>query len=886
MTGHEIRQKFLDFFAQNGHRIVKSSPLLLPNDPTLLFANAGMNQFKNLFLGNEKREYRRATSSQKCVRAGGKHNDLDEVGRTARHHTFFEMLGNFSFGDYFKAEAIGFAWHLLVTELHLPIERLWFTVYTNDDEAFELWKAAGAPADRILRFAEKENFWEMGEIGPCGPCSEIHYYLGDDMSLNTPEKVNGPGDDTIEIWNLVFMQYERDANGTLHPLPAPSVDTGMGLERIAAILQHKRTNYETDLIRPIIDFIAQLCGRTYHSVETGGIPTDQDSENAFSMRVMADHARATAFCIADGIFPGNDGRAYVLRKIMRRALWHGHRLGLASPFFHRITSFVVELMGEPYPELVAAQDTIQQVVTTEDRLFSSTLTSGVKRLEDILKKTEGTEIKGSDAFMLYDTYGLREDLITYIAERSGYTVDWEGFGAELEEQRRRARESWKGFAARKVEEVYRTLAEQATTIFTGYEETGTTGVRIRTLLVDGAAVSALSEGAEAEVVLDRTPFYAESGGQIGDSGVLESDIARFRVRQTYSPATGLTVHRGVVEYGTFKCGDLLTAQIDHARRNRVRANHTGTHLLHAALQQVLGPHVKQAGSLVAPERLRFDFTHFAPLTEEQFLEVERLVNVEILRNEHVHTALMPLEEAVNSGAMALFGEKYGDHVRVVSVPGFSRELCGGTHVRATGDIGMLKIVSDSSIAAGVRRIEAVTGVGAFERFQVVESQLAAVAQRLNTSPDGLLPQVDRVLAQLRAAQKELDAIKMKLASATAGDALTRIRSVKDVSVLTQQVENLDAGARRNLADELLGKMKSGVVVLAQAEDGKVSLLVRVSESLKGRLHAGRLVGQLAVIVGGKGGGRPDLAEAGGRDASRLGEALDAVYTVTEQMLGE
>jgi alanyl-tRNA synthetase len=884
MTGHEIRQKFLDYFAQHGHRVVKSSPLLLPKDPTLLFANAGMNQFKDVFLGNEKRDYTRATTAQKCVRAGGKHNDLDEVGRTARHHTFFEMLGNFSFGDYFKKEAIQLAWDLVVEELGLSVERLWFTIYNDDDEAGELWKAVGAPPDRILKFAEKENFWEMGETGPCGPCSEIHYFMGDDMSQNTPDKVNGPGDDTIEIWNLVFMQYYRDETRELTPLPKPSVDTGMGLERTAAILQGKRTNYETDLIRPIIDFISELCGKLYFSVEAGGVPTDEQSENAFSMRVMADHARATVFCISDGIFPGNDGRAYVLRKIMRRALWHGHRLGLQSPFFHKVTDFVIELMAAPYPELLSARETIRKVVTTEDRLFASTLSSGIKRLEEIIRKTAGTTISGADAFTLYDTFGLRQDLISYIAEQSGYEVDWEGFDAELARQKERARESWKGAAAKKTREVYQALSDQASA-FTGYEEITTGGSRVRAIIVGEERVEKVGQGEEAEIVLDRTPFYAESGGQVGDTGAIDGDTVRFRVHDTQAPIHGVIVHRGEVEYGELHEGDLVSGHVDEERRDRTRANHTGTHLLHAALQQVLGPHVKQAGSLVAPDRLRFDFTHYAALTPEQIEEIERLVNTEILRNEPVHTDLMDLEQAVASGAMALFGEKYAEKVRVVSVPGFSRELCGGTHVRATGDIGMLKIVSDASIAAGVRRLEAFTGVGAFQRYQALEAQVSELASRLNTSPDAINDQIERLQQQLRAVQKELDSVKMKLASQTAGSAVDQAREVKGVRVLIQRVESLDGGGLRNLADELLGKLKSGVVVLGQADNGKAALLVKVSDDVKGRVPAGELLKQLAAKVGGKGGGRPDLAQGGGPDSSRLGEALDAAYGVVDGLLG-
>ncbi len=873
MTGHEIRQKFLSYFEQNGHRIVKSSPLLLPNDPTLLFANAGMNQFKNVFLGQEKRDYSRATTSQKCVRAGGKHNDLDEVGRTARHHTFFEMLGNFSFGDYFKEDAIRYAWDLIVNVFGLEKERLWFTVYNDDDEAAELWQKIGAPADRVLRFGEKDNFWEMGETGPCGPCSEIHYFMGEDMSKNTKDLVNGPGDDTMEIWNLVFMQFDRDASRKLTPLPKPSVDTGMGLERISAILQGVKSNYETDLIRPIIDFTSKLCGKPY----------EYESENGFSMRVIADHARATTFLIGDGIFPGNDGRAYVLRKIMRRALWHGHKLGLQSPFFHKVTEFVAQYMSVAYPDLLDNSRTLERAVMNEDKLFASTLSGGIKRLEEIMGRTEGKMIAGKDAFTLYDTYGLREDLISYIAEQSGYEVDWAGFQTEMEEQKKRARESWKGAAAKQVKDVYQKLSERGRSEFTGYAETVTSGARVVAIVVADEERQVLGKGDAGEVVLDRTPFYAESGGQIGDTGIIESDTARVRVNDCFTMVGGVYLHKVTGELGSLKVGDVVTATVDAERRDRIRANHTGTHLLHAALRDVLGPHVKQAGSLVAPDRLRFDFTHFMALSPEEIAEIERLVNTEILKNIQVHTDLMELDEAVKTGAMALFGEKYAEKVRVVSVPGFSRELCGGTHTKATGDIGMLKIVSDSSIAAGVRRLEALTGQGAYERFQHDEQVLTQVAQALNATPDKVPEQIDKLQQQLRAAQRELESLKLKLASAASGDAAAAARQIDGFKVVAQRVENLDASARRTLADDLMNKIKSGAVVIGQADADKASLLVRVSPDLTKKIHAGQVVNKLAAIVGGKGGGRPDLAEAGGKEAARLGDALEASYQIIEQM---
>ncbi|HXF06908.1 MAG TPA: alanine--tRNA ligase, partial [Blastocatellia bacterium] len=696
-SGHEIREAFLRYFERQGHRIVKSSPLVLPGDPTLLFANAGMNQFKNVFLGLEQRDYKRATTAQKCVRAGGKHNDLEQVGKTARHHTFFEMLGNFSFGDYFKEEAIWFAWDLLVREWGLPLDRLWFTVYQDDDEAFALWKKVGAPSDRILRFGKEENFWAMGDTGPCGPCSEIHFFIGPDESFNRAEYVNGEGDYIIEIWNLVFMQFNRDESGTLTPLPKPSVDTGMGLERMAAVLQGVVSNFDTDLLRPIIDVVAGLAGRDYVST----------SDEGMSMRVIADHARATAFLVADGVFPGNEQRAYVLRKIMRRALWHGRKLGIPSPFFHRVTDAVIEVMASAYPELVDARPTIERVVTREEHLFASTLSAGLRKFDEILQRTTGTVIAGADAFVLYDTYGLREDLIEYIAGQRGYIVDWEGFQRELEEQRQRAQASWKAALQEKLaatEAIVRT--RELPTEFRGYELTEC-AAQITHIFHDGQAVEQAHAGQTVDIILDQTPFYAESGGQIGDTGVIESESARARVTDTVSKtfvenSTALVakyVHVAQVESGRLRVGDRVWARIDAERRERIRPHHTATHLLHAALREVLGPHVKQAGSLVAPDRLRFDFTHFAPLTPEEIKAVEDLVNEQILRNREVSKVEMELDQALASGAIAFFGEKYGSRVRVVDIPGFSRELCGGTHVDRTGDIGLFKIIREESIGA-------------------------------------------------------------------------------------------------------------------------------------------------------------------------------------------
>jgi len=883
MTGNEVRTTFLNYFARNGHKIVKSSPLLPAHDPTLLFTNAGMNQFKDVFLGAEKRDYKRAASSQKCVRAGGKHNDLDEVGKTARHHTFFEMLGNFSFGDYFKEDAIRFAWDLLVNEWKLDPERMWFTVFEGDsevpadDEATKLWVKAGAKPERILRFGRKDNFWQMAETGPCGPNSEINYYLGphpEDPNFNKREYVNGPGDETVEIWNLVFMQYNRieEAPGKyrLEPLPAPSVDTGAGLERVTAVLQGVISAYETDLIRPIIDFAAKLAGKKY---------VYDDSEDSVSMRVIADHARATAFLIADGVFPGNDKRGYVLRKIMRRAIWHGNKLGFKDVFFAKVADFVVDQFGDAYPELRETRGVIERVVTIEERLYGSTVSAGMNVLEDVMKKTAGKVISGADVFKLYDTYGMRDDLVEYVAGQHGFTLDHRGFDAELEKQRQRARESMKGGAAKIVNPVYQKIAQRGRTEFTGYTGTELSGTKVAALVRNGELVDGIVAGDEAEVVLDRTPFYAESGGQVGDVGVLENEDARLLVTDAYSPTSGVTVHRVTVEQGTLKTGDAINAHVDAEKRARTMANHTATHLLHAALREVLGPHVKQAGSLVAPDRLRFDFTHFAPLTQEEIAEIERLVNDQTLQNTQVSKEEKTLDEALAGGAMALFGEKYTDRVRVVSVPGFSTELCGGTHVNATGDIGVFKIVSDASIASGTRRIEAVTGKNAYERFALSESLLAEAASRLNTAPRSLPVEVERLQSQLRDQQKEIERLKLKLAQG-GGAAADQVTEVNGLKVLVRKVEGLGKDGRRQLADSLTRKVAPGVVVLGDVDNGKASILVMVSADATKKVQAGKVIKELP---GARGGGKPDLAE-GGVETDKLDEALKAAPQVIEKML--
>jgi alanyl-tRNA synthetase len=887
MTGNEVRNKFLEYFARHGHRVVKSSSLLPANDPTLLFTNAGMNQFKDVFLGVERRDYKRACSSQKCVRAGGKHNDLDEVGKTARHHTFFEMLGNFSFGDYFKADAIRFAWDLLVNEFKMDPARLWFTVFAGDaevpadEEAAALWEQTGAPRERILRFGRKDNFWQMGETGPCGPCSEIHYYLGEnphDPNCNKREYVNGHGDETIEIWNLVFMQYNRletePGKYVLEPLPAPSVDTGAGLERVTAVLQGVKSNFETDLIRPIIDFTAKLAGKPY---------VYDESEESVSMRVIADHARATAFLIADGIFPGNDRRGYVLRKIMRRAIWHGHRLGFKNLFFHQVTNFVVDLMGEAYPELLDARSVIERVVSIEEKLYSSTVSTGLSLLEEVMARSPNKIVSGTDLFRLYDTYGLRYDLIEYVAEQRGFKLDQEGFEAELEKQRQRARESWKGGPAKQVSTVYQQIAERGRSEFTGYQSTELRGAHITALIKNGNLVDSLVAGEEGEVVLDRTPFYAESGGQIGDTGVLEAEEARALVKDTQSPVSGVIVHKVVLEQGRLRAGETVLAQVDAEKRSRTMANHTATHLLHAALREVLGPHVKQAGSLVAPDRLRFDYTHFAPLTPEEIEEIERLVNDQVLKNQIVLKQEMALDEALATGAMALFGEKYSERVRVVNVPGFSTELCGGTHVNATGDIGVFKIISDTSIASGTRRIEAVTGKGAYERFRLSESLLEQTAAQLKVSPRKLPEEIERLQAQLREQQREIERLKLKLAQGATAQAEEQITEINGLKVLVRKAENLGRDGRRQLADTLARRVAPGVVVLGEVAEEVASILVMVSKDATGRVQAGKVIKELVALSGGRGGGKADLAE-GGVKADKLDETLKAAPQVIEKVM--
>ncbi len=896
MKGHEIRQKFLDYFAERGHRVVKSSPLLPANDPTLLFTNAGMNQFKDVFLGIEERDYKRAASSQKCVRAGGKHNDLDEVGRTTRHHTFFEMLGNFSFGDYFKKEAVYFAWDLLVNEFKLDPERLWFSVFAGDDEvpadeeAVRYWQQVGAPPERILRFGRKDNFWQMGDTGPCGPCSEIHYYTGpypEDPNYNRAEYVNGHDDTTLEIWNLVFMQFNRfknpDANGSefiLEPLPAPSVDTGAGLERVTAVIQGVKSNYDTDLIKPIVEFVAGLAGKEYV----------YESDEGMAMRVLADHARTTAFSIADGIAPGNVGRNYVLRKIMRRAIYHGVKgLGLVPPFFDKVTEFVIQLMGDFYPELIASRRLIEQTVRGEEMRFARILNIGEPRLAEIFEKASPDLPPMIELAKTYDTYGVPRDLIRVVLGRHGKEIEEEefnqAFDKALAELQASTAPSMADVSVRRTKEIYARATEGVSASeFRGYEETTTAEVRVLAIIVGEELRDALATGEEGEVLLDRTPFYAEAGGQVGDVGVFENDDLRAVVEDTYAPVTGYHFHKVKTERGELRTGDRLTARVDAELRRKTRANHTGTHLLHAALREVLGLHVKQAGSLVAPDRLRFDFTHYAPLTEDEIAEIERLVNQEVLHNRLVETEIKNLDEALQSGAMALFGEKYATNVRVVSVPGFSTELCGGTHVHATGDIGPFKIVGDASIAAGVRRLEAKTADGAVALLQDDERILKQIGDRLKAKPEEIPAQVEKLQEQVRRYEKEIEQLKMKLALGQSESAAETVSEVEGVKVLTRQVSDLDANGLRQLSDALAQRLKSGVVVLGQATDGKAALVVRVSDDLTKRLNAGQIVRSVSALMGGKGGGRADMATGGGNEPEKLPSALAASQEIIREML--
>ena len=862
MKSSEIRRQFLDYFAGKGHTPVPSSPLIPGNDPTLLFTNAGMVQFKDVFLGRETRPYVRAASSQRCVRAGGKHNDLENVGYTARHHTFFEMLGNFSFGDYFKKDAIRYAWEFLTEVLKLPKEKLWVTVYQDDDEAYELWaNDIGVAKERITRIGDKggqkyhsDNFWAMGDTGPCGPCTEIFYDHGPDVAGGPPGTPEEDGDRYIEIWNNVFMQYNRDEAGVLHPLPKPSVDTGMGLERVSAVMQGVHSNYDIDLFQVLIRAAAR---------ETGANDLGNNS-----LKVIADHIRACAFLIVDGVIPGNEGRGYVLRRVIRRAIRHGYKLGCKTPFFHKLVADLAAVMGEAYPELVAAQDRVTAVLKQEEERFAETLEHGMGVLEEAMA-SEDRMLDGDTVFKLYDTFGFPLDLTADIARERGITVDFAGFEAAMERQRERARAASKFTMGKGLE------FSGDKTEFVGYNSLEQEG-RIVALYKEGSPVTEIGAGDQAVIVLDRTPFYAESGGQAGDIGEIASGHGSFKVADTQKIQADVFGHRGQLAAGRLAVGDPVTARVDAESRQRAAYNHSATHLMHAALRAVLGSHVVQKGSLVNAERTRFDFAHPQPVTAEEIKRIEDLVNTQIRRNDKVETRLMKHTEAIQAGAMALFGEKYGDEVRVVGMGAFSTELCGGTHVQRTGDIGLFKVVAEGGVAAGIRRIEAVTGPGAVALVQDQEGALREVAERLKAQPGEVAARIQQIQDQVKALEKELARYKSKLAGSQTDDLLAQAVDIAGIKVLAAGIEGADAKALREMADKLRDKLKSCALVLGSAVDGKVALIAAVTGDLTAKLKAGELVSFVAGQVGGKGGGKPDMAQAGGNDPEKLPTALNSV----------
>ncbi len=880
-TSAEIRKDFLDFFASKGHTIVPSSPLVPGNDPTLLFTNAGMVQFKDVFLGAEKRSYTRAASSQRCVRAGGKHNDLDQVGYTARHHTFFEMLGNFSFGDYFKKDAIAYAWELLTGVWQLPKDKLLVTIYHTDDEAFDIWHTQiGLPADRIIRIGDNkgapyasDNFWQMADTGPCGPCTEIFFDHGAHIAGGPPGSPDEDGDRFIEIWNNVFMQFDRQPDGSLLPLPAPCVDTGMGLERVAAVLQHVHSNYEIDLFQHLIKAAAALTGK-------------QDDLDNKSLRVIADHVRACSFLIVDGVLPSNEGRGYVLRRIIRRAVRHFWKLNTlkADGQFWRMVQPLVEMMGDAYPELKAKQPFVEQALKSEEAAFSTTLDAGMMRLESAL--ASGKQIDGEQLFQLHDTYGCPPDLITDILREKGVELGADAsaqYDALMDQQRERARAASKfaGVAGLPAE----LIASLHPTEFLGYESLAKDGCKIVALLKDGKPVSAIAAGDEAVILLDRTPFYAESGGQVGDAGVLlDPGNDRFEVRDTIKLSANFHGHVGTLTQGALKVGDKLSARVDGERRQAVVLNHSATHLLHAALRQVLGEHVTQKGSLVAPDRLRFDFSHFQPITAAELATVERLVNDEIRGNAEAEVHHMGMQEAIDFGAMALFGEKYGERVRVLKMGGFSTELCGGTHVHHTGDIGVFKILSEGGVAAGVRRIEATTGAGALAYFDAQERRLDEAAALLGGRSDDVVEKLRQLLDRQKKLEREIESFKAKAAVGATSDLATQAIDIGGIKLVAARIEGLDAKALRDAVDALKGKLADAVILLASAEGGKASLVAGVQGKALGKVKAGELLAHVAAQIGGKGGGRPDMAQGGGQDGPALVTALDGVRDWVSQRL--
>jgi len=878
LSGNEIREKFLAYFESKGHTRVSSSSLVPHNDPTLLFTNAGMNQFKDVFLGLEKRPYSRATTAQKCVRAGGKHNDLDTVGRTARHHTFFEMLGNFSFGDYFKREAIIYAWEFLTVELKLPAEQLYATIYKDDDEAFQLWQElTPLPPERIIRLDEKDNFWSMGDTGPCGPCSEILIDRGEKYSCGPNCGIGSCDCDRfLEIWNLVFMQYNRDADGNLTPLPRPSIDTGMGLERITSVVQDVESNYDTDLLQKIITAIEELSGKTYYKDQRG-----------FPFRVIADHIRSCSFLISDGVMPGNEGRGYVLRRILRRAVRFGKAMGIDEPFMYKLVPVVVELMRSAYPELAEKADYVAKVIKNEEERFHETLNDGIRLAQDIVRKVKSggqNVISGEDAFRLYDTYGFPLDLTQDIAEEAGLQVDLAGFNKAMEEQRKRAKDARQEVRAWDLALTVTNLAgDLPATVFTGYD-TLADKAQILAIIKDGESVAEAGEGEEVCLITDKTPFYAEGGGQVGDQGAIRGSKGQVNVINTLKMPDGKYVHQGLVE-GVIQQAEQVAMEVDRTKRLAAARNHTATHLLHKALQIVLGDHVHQAGSVVEPDRLRFDFTHFAGLSPEEIQQVEDLVNQKILEGIAVDRQEMALEKAREAGATALFGEKYGDIVCVVKIGDFSMELCGGTHMQNTSQLGLFKIISEAAIGAGVRRIEAVTGQGYRRLLAQNEALLNEVSAILKCPAMEITHKVQSLLDELKQKEKQLEQLEAQLAKSQVNELVNNTVQVKGVPVLVSRVQANDMDVLRNMADMFREKIKSGIVVLGSAADNKVNFVVAVTKDLVGKtVHAGNIIREIAKVAGGGGGGRPDLAQAGGKDVDKLDEALAQALAIIENQL--
>ena len=871
----QIRQNFLKFFESKGHQVVSSSPVVPGDDPTLLFTNAGMNQFKDVFLGFDKRPYNRATTAQKCIRAGGKHNDLDNVGYTARHHTFFEMLGNFSFGDYFKKDAISYAWELLTTVYNLPAEKLWVTVYAEDDEAYDIWqKEIGVPAERIIRIGDNkggryasDNFWMMGDTGPCGPCTEIFYDHGDHIAGGPPGSPDEDGDRYIEIWNNVFMQFNRDEDGVMHPLPKPSVDTGMGLERIAAVLQHVHSNYE-------IDLFVNLLNAAKAAVDGAG--AGNCDANSPSLKVIADHIRACSFTVADGVIPGNAGRGYVLRRITRRAIRHGYKLGARAPFFHKLVSALVKEMGEAYPELKANEAKVTEVLKQEEERFFQTISNGMEILEAALANTSKV-IDGETAFKLHDTFGFPLDLTADVCRERGVTVDEAGFEVAMNRQRDQARAAGKFKMAQGLE------YSGAPTVFHGYDTLNKDSAKVLALYVDGSQVNSIKAGDSAVLVLDNTPFYAESGGQVGDAGELRNQSSLFEVEDTLKIQADVFGHHGQVLEGEIKVGDQLNAKVDAERRARTIRHHSATHLMHKALREVLGAHVQQKGSLVDADKTRFDFTHTAPMTPEQIAQVEQLVNAEILANAATSAKVMSLDDAQKTGAMMLFGEKYGESVRVLEI-GSSKELCGGTHVQRTGDIGIFKILSESGVAAGIRRVEAITGDRALTYLQKLDTQINQLAASLKATPSDLAQRITQLQDHARSLEKELERLGSKLAASQGDELMSQAVEVNGVKILAALLEGADAKVLRETLDQLKNKLKSAAIVLASVQDGKVQLAAGVTANTIAKVKAGDLVNHVAQQVGGKGGGKPDMAMAGGTDPKGLTVALKSVQAWVSERL--